>query len=802
MRALRASTVALPIALVALIACGDDTTPGSGGSGGEAASTTSSTGAPTTAASGSTGGQGGDGGDGSGGSASGGGGAAPVELCGDAVTAADLEGGSWDTRFTISGFTGPDGFAPAVHDFAVDTDGSIVAAGRFGYFEGEPVPPLMRLRDGAWEPARETWELPAPLDGFSAIAIGPDGELALALNDSFGERDGEIWLDTGDGLESIGAYTGQVRSLAWFEGRLWVAGSFQLEQAEGANLVSWDGDGWSDAPGGKTDGPVYELTVSGDELLVGGAFTEVGGTDALDVATFDGEAFTPYDFDALGIFALARDDEGELYAGGAFGDFDGAAGLARWTEDGWEVVGGGLGQYQTRGVVTDLSIHDGIIDVTGCFNTAGGLEDADGTIASRSFARWTGTEWESLDDGGAGASSPWFAPLACGDEGPLAIWDATNQRLVHAGGQLLAGGFFAGAGGVQSQSILARDDDASEWSAQGASGFGIGGSLDRIAAGGEGCEVYGLGLFSHAGGEAVDARVVHWEGDGWRALPDPLPAGGDVYCASMDVSPSGEVAVGCLIFDGDTTRGAILRREGDAMVEMPLGELPSIFVVKWSRDGELYVGGGSGGGFVGRVDGDELTVIGDAFDGQVDQLVISADGKLVVAGFFLNVGDVPARQIAIGDESGWAPLGDGLPSQALALTRDGDDVYASSYDQGSGTYLLGRFRLDVEGAEWEELASDAGATPLGDYSFNALHVVDGEILAAGTVEMDDGSGRGIVVYRDGEFHPLAGGVGAIGVSSVAIANDAIWVGGVIGQAGAGEGLVSSVGVARYVIASD
>src|SRR3954454_22407602 len=33
--------------------------------------------------------------------------------------------GAWDPRFTIAGFTGPDGHAPTVYDFARDIDGSI-----------------------------------------------------------------------------------------------------------------------------------------------------------------------------------------------------------------------------------------------------------------------------------------------------------------------------------------------------------------------------------------------------------------------------------------------------------------------------------------------------------------------------------------------------------------------------------------------------------------------------------------------------------------------------------------------------
>jgi hypothetical protein len=55
-----------------------------------------------------------------------GGGACRLDLDAASLT------GTWDPRFTIPGFTGPDGRAPTVYDFARDIDGSIVALLRDG----------------------------------------------------------------------------------------------------------------------------------------------------------------------------------------------------------------------------------------------------------------------------------------------------------------------------------------------------------------------------------------------------------------------------------------------------------------------------------------------------------------------------------------------------------------------------------------------------------------------------------------------------------------------------------------------
>src|SRR3954471_23391185 len=70
--------------------------------------------------------------------------------------------GIWDPRFTIAGFTGPDGHAPTVYDFARDIDGSIVAAGEFRYFGHTRVEPLLRLRNGVWQAARPRGGAPPP----------------------------------------------------------------------------------------------------------------------------------------------------------------------------------------------------------------------------------------------------------------------------------------------------------------------------------------------------------------------------------------------------------------------------------------------------------------------------------------------------------------------------------------------------------------------------------------------------------------------------------------------------------------
>jgi hypothetical protein len=246
--------------------------------------------------------------------------------------------GSWDPRFTIAGFTGHDGIAPTVYDFARDVDGSIVATGAFGYLGATHVEPLLRLRDGVWQPARTTWQLTPRGSGFSAIAIDAGGRLALATYDDFGPRSGQIWLDDGTGLRVIGSFLGLVRRLHWFGGKLWVAGWMQIKTLT-QGLAVWDGTQWAAPPGGAPDGFAFELIDDGAELLVGGAFNRIGGVSASSVAAFDGKTWRPLSFPGTAVYALARAPDGELYAGGAFGNLgEGAGGFARWTGTQWTLA--------------------------------------------------------------------------------------------------------------------------------------------------------------------------------------------------------------------------------------------------------------------------------------------------------------------------------------------------------------------------------------------------------------------------------------------------------------------------------
>jgi len=715
------------------------------------------------------------------------------------LSADALAGGSWDPRFTVPGFTRGDGTAPRVFDFARDIDGSLVAAGEFAYLGSTHVEPLLRLRNGVWEPARTTWELTPPGSGFSAVAIAPDGALALATYDDFGDRSGEIWLDDGTGLRVIGSFDGLIRSLAWYDGRLWAAGWNVIHDGASGiqGLAVWDGTGWAAPPGGPLDaqGFAFELVVDGDELLVGGFFEQIGGISAHSVAAYDGAAWRALDFPGgVAVYALARGADDTLYAGGAFGELDaGGGGLASWNGSQWVLAAGGVVNRAFPGVVTDLVQHAGSLYVSGCFHSVGGTEDTPGAVVSVQVARFDGT-WHSLDDGTAAVLSPWYEERTCGDEGPDSVWTVSKQRMISHGDRLLLAGSFPGIANVMSPSVIAHD--GAGWIAEGPTdGLGLGGQLDKIGVSATGCEVWGTGTLSHIAGEPSRARVVHFTGTEWQPIADSIPS--DAFCPGFAVSPTGDVALGCMIFplEGDAL-GRVYRVRGDQLVAVD-AELPLVQSLAYDADGRLWIGGGGDGGFLARLEGDTVTMVEDGFDAPVAHIDPVAADDVIVAGYFSRVGEVDAQRIARWDGTTWRALGAGLPGLVTAIAHDGAKVYASTVDDGTGAYLLGAF----DGSTWTELASPArGLTPHPHFNFNAISVIDGAVVAVGSAELDDGSGRGALVFRDGRFEPLGGGVHGISLSGLAVSHDAIWVAGTIAEAGVGTGATPTVGVARYQIA--
>jgi hypothetical protein len=246
----------------------------------------------------------------------------------------------------LAGFPVVDGSVDAA---APDGSGGWYIGGQFTRVSGQPRDNLAHvLADGSvdavWTPAA-TFGRPRP-DGARIYALARDGDVVY-VSGAFSQLDdvprlflgavdvaGKItdWAPTFDGIS--------VFALASYQGTVYLGGDFREVNGEARmSLAAVDSSGaltpWN--PGARnppTSGNAYvsSLVISGDTLVLGGWFTDVGGQPRAALAAVDARSGTPTPWaphleltaDPMGpwVGSLAV-WSGALYAGGSFTEVDG-----------------------------------------------------------------------------------------------------------------------------------------------------------------------------------------------------------------------------------------------------------------------------------------------------------------------------------------------------------------------------------------------------------------------------------------------------------------------------------------------
>jgi hypothetical protein len=247
-------------------------------------------------------------------------------------------------------------------------------------------------------------------------------------------------------------------------------------------------------PPSDVNGVVDALTVYNGELIAGGYFITAGGLDVNYIARWDGNNWQPLGGGMNNSVAALTIYKGELIAGGYFttsGDID-VNYVARWDGSSWQPLGSGM-----TGRVRALTVYKGELIAGGDFNTAGGIE-------ANCIASWDGDSWRLLGSGMSGLDIPGGSPEVFA----LTVYN----------GELVAGGRFGGAGGVDANMIACWDGN--NWQPLGSGMSGVYDWEDFP-------EVYALtvyngevvagGGFTNAGG--VDANgIARWDGSNWLPL--------------------------------------------------------------------------------------------------------------------------------------------------------------------------------------------------------------------------------------------------------------------------------------------
>lgn len=178
---------------------------------------------------------------------------------------------------------------------------------------------------------------------YALTTYDDGGGDALYVGGSFNSAGGDANADNvfkwdGTTLEPLGrGANDEVEALAVFNGELYCGGHFsQVTQTDGTvvaatKIAKWDGNTWSAVDGGLSNGVgfhVWSLAVfddgTGPALFVGGQFSTAGGTAVLNIAKYDGTAWsevgTPTPLNGqVRAFAPFDDGTGQaLYVGGTF----------------------------------------------------------------------------------------------------------------------------------------------------------------------------------------------------------------------------------------------------------------------------------------------------------------------------------------------------------------------------------------------------------------------------------------------------------------------------------------------------
>ncbi|MBL9079613.1 MAG: hypothetical protein JNL08_19070 [Planctomycetes bacterium] len=250
-------------------------------------------------------------------------------------------------------------------------------------------------------------------------------------------------------------------------------------------------------------------TLPNGDLVAAGDFSIAGGVAAVDVARWNGTAWS-----ALGsgsnsvVYALATLPNGHLVAGGLFTTMGGvsASSIARWNGTTWSAMGSGLSSASGVSNVGAMRVLP-----NGDLVVGGGFEDAGG-VATENLARWNGTTWSA------------FGPATGG---------AVNAMVVLRNGDLVIGGSFTSVGGVPANRIAYWN--GATWSALGAGMNDTVTSLTLLPNG----DVVAGGTFTTAGGTPAN-HVARWNGSSWSAFGP----GTGFFVLALETLANGDVAVG------------------------------------------------------------------------------------------------------------------------------------------------------------------------------------------------------------------------------------------------------------------
>lgn len=281
--------------------------------------------------------------------------------------------------------------------------------------------------------------------------------------------DGTNWNDVGGGTLGGTGSGNRVLAIAGMGSDVFVGGTFtNVGGIDVKNIAHWDGANWWNMGLG-FDGSVGVLAAGNGVVYAGGGFTNV--TDPPYVITVNHIAmwngFNWYNLgagvNANGTVNAIAVSGNNVYIGGTFTNASGVTAnrIAMWDGANWNALGTGSANG-VNGTVQGIALNGTDVYVAGTFTNAG-------TTVVRGIAKWDGANWTGLGSGATGTSAAEVRALAFGGDGKLyccgrftnisgvtassiARWDGTKWEA-------LGSGFFADSAIVRATGLASRGDD-------------------------------------------------------------------------------------------------------------------------------------------------------------------------------------------------------------------------------------------------------------------------------------------------------------------------------------------------------
>lgn len=298
------------------------------------------------------------------------------------------------------------------------------------------------------------------------------------------------------------------------------------------------------------------------------------------------------------------------------------------------------------------------------------------------------------------------------------IWALTVYN-----GQLIAGGWFSTAGGVDANYVARWD--GTNWHPLGS---GMRGPVEALT-------VYSGDLIAGESFTTANRFIARWNGNSWQ----PLGSGMNDDVRALAIYNGQLIAGGRFTKAGGADANYIARWDGSSW--QPLGsgvdrggdnvtfvKALTVYndhgVKKLIAGGNFTIAGGAAANYIAQWNGSNWQPLGSGMNSLVDALAVY-NGELIAGGYFITAGGVITNYIARWDGSNWQPLGSGIYwGNVNALTVYNGQLIAGGWFSKAGGVDANNV-AQWDGSSWQALGGGV------NNQVSALTVYNGRLIAGG-----------------------------------------------------------------------